>query len=114
MRNPSPNPDPLSPRVTESSSLVPATPEPLWKPADVARYLNLTEAAVFKRVERGDLPAIRLGRTLRFDPAAIRAFVAERTVSVKAHALTGVDGPTAKRYHRPAGTSSGGPKGKGK
>lgn len=34
--------------------------------AEVAEYLRMNPQTVYRRAERGDLPAIRIGRTLRF------------------------------------------------
>lgn len=34
---------------------------------DAAEYLSLTVAALYQRVRSGDMPHIRMGRSLRFD-----------------------------------------------
>jgi len=44
----------------------------LWMLEDVAEYLQLTEKAVRRRVERETIPYRKVGRLLRFDPAEIR------------------------------------------
>lgn len=46
--------------------------ERLWKASDVAKYIPCSVSWVYKAVERGELPCIRLGALLRFDPAAVR------------------------------------------
>lgn len=50
-------------------------PEHLWKVADVARFLRCSTSYVYKAVERGELPVIRFGAMVRFNPEAIRTFV---------------------------------------
>src|SRR2546425_2808694 len=48
----------------------------LWDVRDVARYLKASVSWVYKAAERGELPCIRVGGLLRFDPRAVRAFAA--------------------------------------
>lgn len=63
--------------------------ETLWDAEDVARFLKLSESWVYHEAEKGLLPCIRLGRNLRFDPDAIRAYArgagveASKTVRVR-------------------------------
>jgi excisionase family DNA binding protein len=52
--------------------------ESLWTPKDVAEYLRASRSWVYQRAEAGDLPCLRLGGLLRFDPEAIRAWVKGR------------------------------------
>lgn len=47
--------------------------EGLWDANDVARYLKASRSWVYQRAERGELPCLRIGGLLRFDPKAIRA-----------------------------------------
>ena len=56
-------------------SAAPATREPLWTAADVARFLNASQSYVYKAAEAGKLPCVRIGGMLRFDPRAIQALV---------------------------------------
>ncbi len=49
--------------------------EALWDVRDVAKFLRMTEGAVYAAVERGQIPCLRLGRRLRFRPDAIQAWV---------------------------------------
>jgi excisionase family DNA binding protein len=49
--------------------------QPLWKVSDVARELNMSPSWVYKEVEAGRLPCVRIGAALRFRPEAIRRFV---------------------------------------
>ena len=50
-------------------------PESLWKVADVARFLTMSTSWVYKEVEAGRLPCVRIGAALRFRPDEIRAFL---------------------------------------
>lgn len=51
----------------------------LLKVRDAACLLGLTQVAVYKAVERGEIPVVRLGkRRLRFKASALRAFIDER------------------------------------
>jgi len=45
----------------------------LWDANDVAEYLKVSRSWVYHRAEAGQLPHVRVGGLLRFDPAAIRA-----------------------------------------
>jgi excisionase family DNA binding protein len=46
---------------------------------ELARYLRLSEWAIYQRVARGDLPAKRVGRTIRFDRAEIEAVISKQS-----------------------------------
>lgn len=59
-----------------------ATPlgEPLVDAATVAAYLAVDAATVYRLVERGALPAIRIApRVLRFRPEDVRSYLAQNT-----------------------------------
>ncbi len=45
----------------------------LWDANDVASYLKASRSWVYQRAEAGQLPCLRIGGLLRFDPAAVRA-----------------------------------------
>ena len=49
--------------------------EPLLTYRDAARLLGITERSVWALVQRGEIPAVRFGRTVRIDPADLRAFI---------------------------------------
>jgi excisionase family DNA binding protein len=51
----------------------PASRDRLWDANDVAAYLKVSRSWVYHRAEAGQLPCVRVGGLLRFDPAAIRA-----------------------------------------
>ena len=53
----------------------PIQKEGLWKVADVARYLSMSDSWVYKETEAGRLPCIRVGASLRFFPDEIRKFI---------------------------------------
>jgi excisionase family DNA binding protein len=44
----------------------------LWRVQDVARSLNASRSWVYKQAQEGDLPSLRIGGLLRFDPEAVR------------------------------------------
>ena len=49
-------------------------PEPYWTPGDLAEYLQVTKAWIYRQVRYGDLPCRRLGRLLRFVPSEVMAW----------------------------------------
>jgi excisionase family DNA binding protein len=56
---------------------------PLWGVREAAEYLNTTPAAIYKMVERRQIPHVRLGdRKLRFDPAVLRDWVRQNAIKV--------------------------------
>lgn len=61
--------------VSSSTSLA----EGFWKVADVARLLGMSRQWVYKNAELGVLPCIRLGASLRFQPAEIRRYIESQT-----------------------------------
>jgi excisionase family DNA binding protein len=52
----------------------PSSPESLWTANEVASYLRVSRSWVYHRAESGELPCLRVGGLVRFDPEAIRAF----------------------------------------
>ncbi len=64
----------------------PALPpdEMLWTAREVATYLRASISWVYKAAERGELPCIRLGAMLRFDPSAVRAWLGSRAAGTAA------------------------------
>jgi excisionase family DNA binding protein len=46
----------------------------LWTWREVARALKVSRSWIYAKAERGELPSLRVGGMLRFDPAAIRRF----------------------------------------
>jgi len=49
--------------------------EPLLDARGAASYLSLSLSWVYKAAERGELPCLRIGSALRFEPEALRAWV---------------------------------------
>jgi excisionase family DNA binding protein len=55
------------------------TIEPLWTVAEVAAYLGVPPATLYQwRYRRTGPRASRVGRHLRYDPADVRAWLAEQ------------------------------------
>jgi excisionase family DNA binding protein len=52
--------------------------DPLWTVRRAAQYLGLHEKTVYDMVARGELPVIRVGRSLRFDPRDMTRWVSAR------------------------------------
>jgi excisionase family DNA binding protein len=69
-----------------AATSVPLPPEnELWDLRAAARFLKLSTSWVYKRVEDGSLPVTRVnGYSLRFDPAALRAWVAKNGTTRRA------------------------------
>jgi predicted DNA-binding transcriptional regulator AlpA len=58
----------------------PALPRPLLTADAVAELLAVTRSAIYARHARGAIPGgVRFGRTLRFDPDIIAAWIAAHT-----------------------------------
>ena len=47
-------------------------PEELWLARDVAKFAKLSERTIFTLTANGTLPAIRIGRSVRYRPATVR------------------------------------------
>lgn len=62
----------MPPRTAPSH---PAPVEQLLTVAEVAATLRLDPYTVRRWIGRGQLPAVRVGRELRIEPAALRAYV---------------------------------------
>lgn len=53
----------------------------LWDVGDVAAYLKVSRSTVRRRVEALDIPFIRLGGLIRFEPDAIREWAREQAAA---------------------------------
>lgn len=53
---------------------------PLWTTADLSRYLRITERGIYEMRKAG-LPSIKVGHLVRFEEAAVRAWLAEHNGS---------------------------------
>ncbi|HUM12323.1 MAG TPA: helix-turn-helix domain-containing protein [Myxococcaceae bacterium] len=49
----------------------------LWTWREVARALKVSRSWIYARAESGELPSLRIGGMLRFDPVAIQRFALE-------------------------------------
>jgi excisionase family DNA binding protein len=50
----------------------------LWDARDVASYLKASRSWVYHQAEAGQLPSLRIGGLLRFDPEVIKRLVRNR------------------------------------
>jgi len=50
-------------------------PRPLWTVREAAHYLKLKPGTVYELVERGRIPHVRIGRSIRFDADALVRFL---------------------------------------
>lgn len=49
--------------------------EGLWTYDQAGKMLGVSGRTVWTLVDRGDLPVVRFGRSVRIDPADLRAFI---------------------------------------
>ena len=57
----------------------PSTPEPLLlRPAEAANFLAISPRKLWELTNTREIPAIRIGRVLRYPTEELRAWVAER------------------------------------
>jgi predicted DNA-binding transcriptional regulator AlpA len=54
--------------------------EPLWNVKDLCSFLKTSANAVYKLVERKQVPHIRLNRKVLFDPQTIRNWLNQHAV----------------------------------
>jgi putative molybdopterin biosynthesis protein len=47
----------------------------LLTPADVARLTKVSRETVYREIDRGELPAIHVGRLLRIDPTDLSRYL---------------------------------------
>ncbi len=59
----------------------------LWDANDVARYLRVSRSWVYHRVDAGQLPSLRVGGLVRFDPDVVQAFARGEVGSQTAAAI---------------------------
>lgn len=48
--------------------------ESLWDAKDVAHFLKVSRSWVYQKTEAGELPCLRVGGLVRFEPEAVRAW----------------------------------------
>jgi excisionase family DNA binding protein len=49
-----------------------------WSKNDVAQVFNVSRKTVFNWMQRRLIPYVRIGRTIRFDPAEVKAAILKR------------------------------------
>ena len=47
----------------------------LLKAADVARILNISRSLVYRMLQRGKIPSIRINQSVRVDPGDLQQFI---------------------------------------
>ena len=55
-----------------------ATPDdtrPMLSPAEVAELANVSRKTIYREIDRGELPAVHVGRQLRIDPADLNQYL---------------------------------------
>lgn len=60
---------------TTATHSAPPHIDPLLTYRAAAKVLGVTERTVWTLVDRGELPAVRFGRSVRIDPADLRIFI---------------------------------------
>lgn len=51
------------------------TVERLWTASEVARALRLSKATIYRLIDRGDIPALRLGKSVRIPHSAVTSLL---------------------------------------
>ena len=64
--------------MSAPAPIVAADEESLWTVREVAKLLKTSRSWVYKNAERDLLPCVRIGNLLRFEPAAIKAWIAAK------------------------------------
>ncbi len=67
--------------------------EDLLTTKQVARYLRLNPVTVRRKVARGEIPAVKMGRQIRFDQAQIDAWLVQNKTGMRAQILVIDDEP---------------------
>ena len=47
----------------------------LWKAREAAEFLAISERHLWSMTQRGEIPCVRLGECVRYDPADLRAMI---------------------------------------
>lgn len=51
-----------------------ADDDALWDATDVARYFKASRSWAYQQAEAGNIPSLRIGGLLRFEPEAVKAY----------------------------------------
>jgi excisionase family DNA binding protein len=62
----------------EGNSQLATELEPLLSIDEVGELLRISESGVYRLIRKGELPSVKVGGRTRFEPAAIRDFIAAR------------------------------------
>ena len=65
----------------------------LWTAEQLAEFLNVKRRRIYELVREGRMPSIRIGRTLRFDPGQIQAWLGQRSSAKAAPERGPTQGP---------------------
>ena len=52
--------------------------EKLLTPKELSKWLSMSLPWIYKAVEHGDLPYLKVGQALRFDPSEVRRYLESR------------------------------------
>ena len=58
-------------RASSATTSPPSSVSPLWTASQLAELLKVPKARVYELARLGSLPSVRIGRTVRFDVAAV-------------------------------------------
>ena len=58
-------------------------PREYYGPIELAKYLKVQPRTIQREVERGNLPAIRIGRQIRFTGKSILEYIAKNQIKPK-------------------------------
>jgi excisionase family DNA binding protein len=65
----------------------------LWTWREVARALKVSRSWVYAKAERGELPSLRVGGLMRFDPIEVRRFAISAPTGGRVFASEAPEGP---------------------
>ena len=72
----------------------------LLTPQELAKYLKLNHTTVIRKANRGEIPAIKIGKQLRFDRDQVDKWLLQQTVGRPAHILVIDDEPVIGQLFR--------------
>jgi excisionase family DNA binding protein len=50
----------------------------LWRPREAAEALKISERSLWDLTKRGQIPVVRLGRSVRYDPRDLAAWIEQQ------------------------------------
>lgn len=72
----------------------------LLTPHELARYLKLNHTTVIRKANKGEIPAIKIGKQFRFDKYQIDKWLFQHTVGRQAQILVVDDEPVIGQLFR--------------